>query len=251
MAAVDRRHRQGAEQIAIFALALVAYQAVRGLTVGDARDALLHAIDVIRLQDAIGVAVEPSVQAWAFARDPLATLASVLYLGLHLPVTAVFFVWLWRRRRLAYAPVRNVFLAANGLALIVYALYPVAPPRLVRASGLHDALQTTAGVDLHGGILAGLFNPYAAIPSMHVAYAVLIGWVVWRLGDGHLLRLAGAAYPVLIVFIVVATGNHYVLDALAGAAMLLGGIAVVRLIGLPWRLPQEEVSRPRRSAVAR
>ncbi len=239
MAAVDHGRRHGAAQIAIFALALLAYQIVRGLTIGDARDAFVNAIDLIRLQDAAGLAVEPSVQAWAFARDPLAQVASLAYLGLHLPVTAVFFVWLWRRRRTAYVPVRNVFLAANGLALVVYALYPVAPPRLVAASGLEDGLRTTAGVDLHGGLLAGLFNPYAAVPSMHVAYAALIGWVVWRVADIRLLRLAGAAYPVVIVFTVVATGNHYVLDAIAGIGILLGGIVVVRLVGLPWRLPAD------------
>jgi len=146
-------------------------------------------------------------------------------------------VWLWRRRRDAYVPVRNVFLAANALALAVYALYPVAPPRLVAASGLADVLQVHGGVDLHGGLLSGFFNPYAAVPSMHVGYAVLVGVVGWRLFAAPAARLAAVAYPAFVSFVVVATGNHYVVDGLAGVAMLVGGALVVRRLGLPWRIP--------------
>jgi len=221
----------------VFALALAVYQAVRGIAVGDAHDASRNALEVLRLQAALGIAVEPAVQGWALARVGLAEALSALYLGLHLPVTALMLVWLWRRRRDAYVPVRNVFLAANGLALAVYALYPVAPPRLVAASGLADVLAVHGGVDLHGGLLSGLFNPYAAVPSMHVAYAVLVGVVGWRLAATRAMRLAAAAYPAFVAFMVVATGNHYVLDGVAGVAMLAGGALVAALCGLPWRIP--------------
>ena len=241
----------GVRQILLFVAALVAYQAVRGLTAGDAADAAGNALQVIRLQDSLGIAVEPSVQGWALARAWAGELLSAAYIALHLPVTAALFVWLWLRRRAAYAPIRNVFLAANALALIVYAAFPVAPPRLVLASGLQDVLRTSVGVDLHGGALSALFNPYAAVPSMHVAYAILVGLAVWLLADAHLVRLVGALYPALIVLAVVATGNHYVLDAAAGAAMLVGGAVAVRLMGLPWRPPRASLVRPHRPDPAR
>lgn len=241
----------GARQIVLFAAALAAYQAVRGLTGGDAADAAANALQVIRMQDSLGIAVEPAVQGWALARGGAAELLSAAYIGLHLPVTAAFFAWLWWRRRGAYAPIRNVFLAANALALVVYAAFPVAPPRLVMASGLQDVLRTSVGVDLHGGALSGLFNPYAAVPSMHVAYAALIGLSVWMLADDHVARVAGALYPALVVVAVVATGNHFVLDAVAGVGMLVGGAVAVRLAGLPWRPPAASLARPHRPDPAR
>lgn len=241
----------GVRQILLFAVALAAYQAVRGLTVGDAAEAASNALEVIRLQDSLGIAVEPAVQGWALARAGAAELLSAAYIALHLPVTAALFVWLWLRRRAAYAPLRNVFLAANAMALVVYAAFPVAPPRLVVASGLRDVLLSSVGVDLRGGALSALFNPYAAVPSMHVAYAILVGVAVWLLADGHLLRIAVALYPALILLAVVATGNHYVLDAVAGAAMLVGGALAVRLVGLPWRPPPGSLVRPHRPDPAR
>lgn len=245
------RPTTGARQLLLFAAALVAYQAVRGLTAGDAAEAAGNALEVIRLQDSLGIAVEPAVQGWALARVGAGELLSAAYIGLHLPVTAALFVWLWLRRRTAYVPLRNVFLAANALALVVFAVFPVAPPRLVIASGLTDALRTSVGVDLHGGVLSGLFNPYAAVPSMHVAYAALVGVAVWLLADNHLVRLAGALYPALIVLVVVATGNHYVLDAVAGVGMLVGGALAVRVAGLPWRPPPASLVRPHRPDPAR
>ncbi len=229
--------RAGLGQIALFVGALLAYQAVRGVAVGEPDDASRNALEVLGVQAALGIGIEPAVQGWALARVGLAEALSALYLGLHLPVTALMLVWLWRRRRDAYVPVRNVFLAANALALAVYALYPVAPPRLVAASGLVDVIAVHSGVDLHGGLASGLFNPYAAVPSMHVAYAALVGIVGWRLAVTPALRLAAVAYPAFVAFMVVATGNHYVLDGVAGVAMLGGGALVAALCGLPWRIP--------------
>lgn len=238
------RPPSGVREILLFAAALVAYQAARGLTAGDEAEAAGNALAVIRLQASLGIAVEPAVQGWALARAGAAELLGAAYIGLHLPVTAALFAWLWLRRRGAYVPLRNVFLAANALALVVFAAFPVAPPRLVIASGLVDALRTGVGVDLHGGALSGLFNPYAAVPSMHVAYAALVGTSLWLLADRRPVRLAGALYPALIVLVVVATGNHYLLDAVAGIAMLAGGALVVRVAGLPWRPPPASLARP-------
>lgn len=107
---------------------------------------------------------EPAVQAWAAGHDGLIPVLNQFYLLAHLPVTAAFFVWLWRRRRPAYRVLRDGFLAANAIALAVFVALPVAPPRLAGIDGLDDTLRTVSGVDLHGGVLSGLFTPTPRSP---------------------------------------------------------------------------------------
>ena len=143
----------------------------------------------------------------------------------HWIVTPLFFVWLYRRRRHAYAYVRNAFLAANAVALVVFMLFPVAPPRLAGTrEGLVDTLHAVSGVDLHGGMLSGWFNPNAAVPSMHFGYAFLIGVVGVALVRNPVARIALAAYPAIVLLTIVGTANHYVLDAAAGGAVMLLGL---------------------------
>lgn len=107
-------------------------------------------------------------------------------------------------------------------------LFPVAPPRLAGGrEGFVDTLSRVSDVDLHGGVLSGWFNPYAAVPSMHFGYAALIGVVTAALVRPLWLRGLALAYPALVFLTIVGTANHYVIDAIAGAlAMALGGAAV-------------------------
>jgi len=121
--------------------------------------------------------------------------------------------------------VRNGFLAANGIALAAFVTFPVAPPRLAGADGLVDTLRGTSGVDLHGGMLSGWFNPYAAVPSMHFGYALLIGVTVAVLARNRVVRVVAPLYPALVFLTIVATATHFVIDAMAGGAVTGLGIA--------------------------
>lgn len=200
-------------------MALLAYQLARALAIGGPDLARENALEVIRFQTTIGVAYEGAVQAWALTRAGLVPTLNAFYLFGHLPITAGFFYWLWTRRNPSYRPVRNLFLLANAIALGVFIVFPVAPPRMIPEVGIGDTLEQVSGVDLHAGVLSGLFNPYAAVPSMHVGYALLIGVTLALLTRSPWLRLAALAYSPLVVFCVVATGNHFFFDAAAGAAV--------------------------------
>jgi hypothetical protein len=217
-------------EVMIFALALVAYQASRAVVIGDAETAMRNTAAIVDAERATGMFWEPAIQAWANGVDGLIPALNQFYLFAHLPVTAAFFVWLWRRRRPAYRLLRDGFLAANAIALTVFVVVPVAPPRLAGIDGLDDTLRTVSGVDLHGGALSGWFNPYAAVPSMHFGYAVLVGAGVAALAGRRWLRLIAPAYPALVFLTIVATANHFVLDAVAGGLVMavgVGGAAAV------------------------
>jgi hypothetical protein len=215
----------GVRELALFGLALLAYQASRAVVIGDAAGAVRHAWNVIDLERAAGIFWEPAIQGWTTGHPGLVRGLNAVYLLAHLPVTAVFFVWLWRSRRDRYRVVRNGFLAANAIALAVFVAFPVAPPRLAGADGLVDTLRQASGVDLHGGPLSSLFNPYAAVPSMHFGYALLVGVGITALARRPLVRAIAPLYPALVFLTIVATGNHFVLDAVAGGLVMGAGVA--------------------------
>jgi hypothetical protein len=216
-------------EIAIFALALLIYQASRALVIGDSDTALDNAANVVAFEKNFGLFFELNVQALLLENIHLTATLNYLYLSAHLPVTAAFFVWLYKRRPGIYPYVRNAFLAANAIALTIFMLYPVAPPRMLPGNGFVDTLQNVSNVDLHGGLLSDWFNPYAAVPSMHMGYALMIGAVGALLVRNWLLRVAFLLYPVAIFVIIVGTANHYVVDALAGMAVVMAGFVLIAL----------------------
>jgi hypothetical protein len=222
------RRRPWLAEILLFAAALLVYQGSRALVIGDPSTAFGNARDIIGLEKAAGVFVEADVQRALMGHETLVSLLNQFYMSAHWVVTPLFFVWLYRRRRHAYRFVRNAFLAANGIALVVFMLFPVAPPRLAGGGeGFVDTLHTVSGVDLHGGMLSGWFNPHAAVPSMHFGYAFLIGLVGVALVRSWTARALLAAYPLVVLVTIVGTANHYVLDAAAGGVVMLIGLGAV------------------------
>jgi PAP2 superfamily len=215
-------------EVLIFAAALLVYQLSRALVVGKPSTAFENASGIINWEKGSGLFVEPTIQQWVLSHIQLTEALNWFYLYGHWTITPLFFIWLYKRRRRVYPYVRNAFLVANGIALIVFMVYPVAPPRLAGASdGLVDTLSKISNVDLHGGALSGWFNPHAAVPSMHFGYAVMIGMVGLVLLRSWPLRLLAVAYPVLVFFTITGTANHYILDSLAGGlTVAIGFIAV-------------------------
>lgn len=166
---------------------------------------------VISIERSLGVGIELAVQR--FARDLGAqSVLSWLYLVSQIAVTWTVLVWLYARRRAAYALARNLVLETWAAALGVFALFPVAPPF---AAG--DSLPALA-VDRHARMV---YDGFAAMPSLHTACAVSVALAWWRAYRGSRVRWLGWAWVVVIVFTIVATGNHYVLDAVAGAVLTL------------------------------
>jgi len=145
----------------------------------------------------------------------LTSLLGVAYLTLHLTVTAGVLLWLHRRRPEGFPFVRTALLLASGLALVGFFVYPTAPPRLAGVGILDTVSGEHADLDL--GLVSSLYNPYAAVPSMHVGYALIVAAGLLRHGRRLLVRAIGAVYPLFVLLVIDATGNHFFLAAAAGA----------------------------------
>jgi hypothetical protein len=161
------------------------------------------------------------VQHAARALPGLTSLLGTAYLTLHLAVTAGVLLWLHQRRPAAFAFVRTTLLLASALSLIGFLAYPTAPPRLA-GLGIADTV-SNGHIDLNHGLVSSLYNPYAAVPSMHIGYALIVAASLFHYGRRPLVRVLAALYPPFVLLVVVATGNHFFLDAAAGA--LVAGLA--------------------------
>ena len=214
------RHSLPGEAAAVLGLYAL-YEIVRGLAGGDATDAEDHAHRVIALERWLHLFVEANVQQAAHALPGLTGLLGTAYLTLHLGVTAGVLLWLHQRRPAAFAFVRTTLLLASALALVAFFAYPTAPPRLAGV-GIADTV-SNGYVDLDKGLVSSLYDPYAAVPSMHVGYALIIGTSLFLYGRRRPVRVLGALYAPFVLLVVVATGNHFFFDAAAGA--LVAGVA--------------------------
>jgi membrane-associated phospholipid phosphatase len=206
-------------QVALFAAAYLAYRLVRGLVEGDANAAFAHARDLISLERTMHVFVEPSVQAWASGSHFLMVVCSWLYVNAQTTVTVAALVYLYLRHNRNFYFVRNMFMVAMAIALAGYAAFPTAPPRFMPEWGFIDTVGQVTGVhvDAHSASLNALTNLYAAVPSMHVAFALMIGWTLARLVRWRVARVLWMLYPFLMAFVIIVTANHFIIDALLGA----------------------------------
>ena len=207
------------------------YELTRDLVVSDSAQADAHAHRLVALERSLHLFVESNVQRAVQTLPGVTSLFGVAYLTLHLAVTAGVLLWLHRRRPDGFAFARTALLLASGLALIGFLVYPTAPPRLAGV-GILDTV-SGAHSDLNRGLVSTLYNPYAAVPSMHVGYALIIAAALLHHGRHSLVRTFGALYPPFVVLVTVATGNHFFLDAAAGA--LVAGLAAALAALLTWR----------------
>ena len=213
------------------------YELARGLVVGDAAEADRHAHRVVALERSLHLFLEANVQHAARALPGFTGLLGAAYLTLHLAVTAGILLWLHQRRPAAFPFVRTTLLLASGLALVGFLVYPTAPPRLA-GIGLVDTV-SSGRVDLNHGLVSSLYNPDAAVPSMHIGYALVVGASLLRYGRSHVVHLAGVLYPLFVLLVVVATGNHFFFDAATGAitvALAAGSTLLITRPSTPDRL---------------
>jgi hypothetical protein len=210
----------------------LAGELARGIARGDQATAEAHADAVVRLERRLHVFDEAAIQQAAHHVVGLPACLGYAYVSLHLAGTVATLVWVYRRRRHAYARLRNTLAFASGLAVVGYALFPTAPPRLAGV-GIADTVTTSTSIHLDSAIVSSLYNPYAAVPSMHIGFSLVVGATVVRLARRPFWRAAGALYPAFVLFVIVATGNHFFVDAAAGAlvACLAAGAAALVAVG--------------------
>jgi hypothetical protein len=218
-------------QVSLFAIAYVAYRVVRGLADGSAGAAFAHARELISLERTMHVFVEPSVQAWASGSHFLIVLCSWLYVNAQGSITIAALLYLYMRHNSSFYFVRNMLMLAMALALVGYVVFPTAPPRFLPEWGFTDTVAdlTPVNVSHTSASMSALFNPYAAVPSMHVAFALMIGWPLARLVRSRVAALAWLLYPFLMTFVIVVTANHFIVDAMLGALT-----AAVSAYGASW-----------------
>lgn len=219
-------------QVLLFVAAYLAYQVVRGLIDGnDVAKATWNATKVIDLERALHVFIEPSVQAWALHVHWVMDIADWTYLNAHYVVTFGALLFIYMRRNESFYFVRNTFMIAMLIALVGYALYPTAPPRLMPEWGFTDAIRLFTGVTAEYGPSSALLNLYAAIPSMHVCFALMIGLPMAVLVKSWPARITWCVYPLFISFVVIATGNHFLTDVfLGGVTAGVSGLLAAQLL---------------------
>jgi hypothetical protein len=245
-------------EAAIVAVAFLLYFGVRGAVIDRPDAAYRHALDIIDAQRALGFFWEDDLNNWVKDRLFWAQTMNVIYFYLHFPLIIVFGIWLYYFRREKYTLTRDAFLASGAIALVVYWLYPVAPPRelpelaarfdpdappYVRA--FVDTLQVHLGYAYDTQSTRAFVNPYAAMPSLHFGWDLLLGlaviWAFWPASTARkvteparrygfrwfqALAVVGIALPLLQVFSITMTANHFLLDAVAGGLVALAGIGV-------------------------
>jgi hypothetical protein len=218
---LPRGWRDLLQQIALFAGAFVLYNLVRGLTDGGSHyKPFGDAMKIIDLERTLHIFVEPSVQAWTINKHWLMDAADWTYLNGHFFVTLGVLVFIYLRRNDSFYFVRNMFMLAMALALVGYALYPTAPPRLMPEWGFTDSVSqfVTGGTGwVDNGAGKAFLNFYAAVPSMHVCFATMVGCSMFLLVRRRWAKVAWSLYPLFVTFVVVATANHYFTDVFLGA----------------------------------
>ncbi len=205
------------------------YDAVTNLAPLRLAPALAHGRSILAAEQSLGIAPERALDRWLAGHHTLGLLLSDYYDNAHFIVTLGLLGFLWWRRADVYRPLRNCLVLINLLAFLVFWLYPVAPPRML--GGFTDVVATTHAIgSWHTGALASEANQLAAMPSLHIAWALWCTVAVWRASSRPALRVLAAIYPLMTAFAVLATGNHYVLDIVGGALLAVASFGILALL---------------------
>jgi len=215
-------------QIVLFCGAYWLYRLVRGFTDGRAGEAFENAREVIRLEQHLGLFIEPAIHTWTEGQRWLIDSTSWMYVNSHFVVTTFTLAFIYLRRNQSFYFIRNMFMVAMGIALVLYAVYPTAPPRYMPEWGFQDSVAQFTGLTSSDSSANALYNPFAAVPSMHVAFALMLGVPMATMVRHVWAKVLWLIYPFVVTFVVVATANHWWFDAFTGA--LVAGLAGVAAI---------------------
>ncbi|MEU8526779.1 MULTISPECIES: phosphatase PAP2 family protein [Streptomyces] len=233
-------------EILLIGLSYWTYSLIRNAVPEQKAEALKNADWVWQTEKSLGLAFEEAVNHAVNSVTWLVVSMNYYYATLHFIVTIGVLVWLYRRQPGRYAASRTVLFATTGVALVGYYLYPLAPPRLMNGQNFVDTvlMHQTWG-SMASGNLKHMSNQYAAMPSMHIGWSLWCGLMIFFLASAPWKKILGLLYPALTLVVIVATANHFWLDAVGGMVCLAFGFAVSYLWygALPQRLPKQVESR--------
>lgn len=205
--------------VALLGLLWFAYSAVRGVTADDVTLAMGNAGDLLYFQDVVGLPSELAVQQMLMGKTALLKGANIYYVIAHFPVTIAFLAWAWLCHRDRFARIRNTIIAVTGAGLVVHVVFPLAPPRML--SGFVDTA-AVFGPNPYDLKIASAANQIAAMPSLHVGWALLVAiGVVWILNSKW--RYLAILHPIVTAGVVVITANHFWTDLIVAASLVLCG----------------------------
>jgi hypothetical protein len=234
----------------IAALALI-YEEIRDHMVQAGAAAASHALLIVAAERDLGLFRERAVQDAIIGSDTVTDAFNVYYGGTHFLIPILVLAWLMFRHPAHYARARTALVAITGAAFIVFWLFPVAPPRLLPARfGIIDTLVAGSG-HIEGALISAAGDQYASMPSVHVAWAVWCALAVYPVARHWAIRALVVAYPLVTALVVVATGNHFFLDVIAGALLACFTWVVVTRAGawlgvrIATRRSHREPGRPR------
>ncbi len=222
-------NRLGVLDLALVVLAFFFYSAVRELAAGSAPQATAHSMSLIELEQKVGVFREQTLQDWVLSSHLLVNWFNAFYAyGFFPPIYAIgLYLFFFQRER--YVLFRNAFLISGAIGLVIFHLFPMAPPRLVPwPYGMVDTLSEFSKVNYHSG---GTFvNQHAAMPSLHAGWNLLISLALICAFTNPGIRAIGVLMPIMMAISVVVTGNHFILDIVAGYIVAGIGLAAALLI---------------------
>ncbi|MGQ9571644.1 MAG: phosphatase PAP2 family protein [Dehalococcoidia bacterium] len=223
----------GVVELLIVAVAFILYYLVRGFVVERTMEATSRAIRIVELEQRLGLWVwENKMQAWVMSSDILVHIFNNIYVYAHFPLIVIIGLYLFFFHRQRYVLLRNAFLISGGIGLIIFNVLPTAPPRLLPwplSDQVVDTMLAYSRVN-YDMQPAAFVNHYAAMPSLHFGWNLLLGiGIIWTVR--HFLGLAfGVLMPAAMFLAVVVTGNHFIIDALAGMVVALIGLGLAFLI---------------------
>ncbi len=213
-------------QVVLITLAILAYFGVRGVTESGFIEAHKNAARVLRLEKLMGIDIELELQGLIADHDWAVTLANWIYIWGHWPVVIATLTWLAVRHRLDFYELRNALFISGGIGLLIFVLFAVAPPRLFAAEYMDTVTMRSESYRVLQP--PGLVNKYAAVPSLHFGWNLLVG-VIWAKRSKHTFtHVAAIVMPMAMAFAVVATANHWVFDIIIGGLVALSGLSVER-----------------------
>ena len=223
----------GLVEVFLVGIATVLYYVSRGLVVERAAEATSRALRVVALEQRLGIFLwETKMQAWVASSELVAHIFNNIYVYAHLPLIGGVALWLFFFHRRRYVLLRNAFLISGGIGLIIFNLLPMAPPRLLPWPLSDQVVDTMVSFSKVNYDIqpAAFVNRYAAMPSLHFGWNLLLGMgIIWN--TKHIwARAFGVIMPAAMFLAVVATGNHFILDVLAGTVVALDGLGIAYLI---------------------
>lgn len=238
-------------EILLVGVSLALYGVICSTAPADRADAVRHAWEVISFEHRSGLAVETGLNTWLVAHPVVAVLANYFYTTVFAVTTLGTLVLLWWRDRRVYRFHRTVLFIMTAGAALTYWLYPLAPPRLVPGAGFIDTVSTfgTWG-GAYTSTTAEMANVYGAMPSMHTGWSLWVAVCLCAISTRWWQRVLAVALPVVTILVIMATGNHYALDAMAGA-LYLGVAFLVWMLVLAVRRALGHVNLPTMSPQGR